>query len=104
MTYINGWEVVHFGGSDFSDVIDLWEKFSPINYVNNVTTPTLILHGELDLTCPVEGAYAFYRSLKDLNVETELVVYPREGHGTEEKIHKKDERQRHDNWIINRLI
>ena len=103
-SYINGWEVVHFGGSDFSDVIDLWEKFSPINYVNNVTTPTLILHGELDLTCPVEGAYAFYRSLKDLNVETELVVYPREGHGTEEKIHKTDEKQRHDNWIINRLI
>ena len=103
-TYINGWEVVHFGGSDFSDVIELWEKFSPINFVKNVTTPTLILHGELDLTCPVEGAYAFHRSLKDLNVETELVVYPREGHGTEEKIHKLDERQRHDNWIINRLV
>lgn len=103
-SYINGWEVVHFGGSDFSDVIELWEKFSPINYVNNVTTPTLILHGELDLTCPVEGAYAFHRSLKDLDVETKLVVYPREGHGTEEKIHKVDEKQRHDNWIINRLI
>ena len=103
-SYINGWEVVHFGGSDFSDVIALWERFSPINYVNNVTTPTLILHGELDLTCPVEGAYAFHRSLKDLDVETKLVVYPREGHGTEEKIHKADEKQRHDNWIINRLI
>ena len=103
-SYLNGWEVVHYGGTEPWDVLDLWEKFSPINHVRNVETPTLIVHGDLDLSCPVEGAYAFYRALVDLGVETELVVYPREGHGVTEKAHSKDQTRRSEQWIIDRLI
>ena len=65
-SYLNGWEVVHYGGTEPWDVLDAWERFSPINHVRNVETPTLMVHGELDLTCPVEGAYSFYRALKEL--------------------------------------
>jgi dipeptidyl aminopeptidase/acylaminoacyl peptidase len=103
-SYLNGWEVVHYGGTEPWDVLDLWEKFSPINHVRNVETPTLIVHGDLDLSCPVEGAYAFYRALVDLGVETELVVYPREGHGVTEKAHSKDQTRRSEQWIIDRLL
>ncbi len=103
-SYLNGWEVVHYGGTEPWDVLDLWEKFSPINYVRNVVTPTLIVHGDLDLSCPVEGAYAFYRALVELGVETELVVYPREGHGVNEKKHSKDQTRRSEQWIIDRLL
>ena len=103
-SYLNGWEVVHYGGTEPWDVLDLWEKFSPINHVRNVETPTLIVHGDLDLSCPVEGAYAFYRALVDLGVETELVVYPREGHGVNEKKHSKDQTRRSEQWIIDRLL
>ena len=103
-TYLNGWEVVHYGGREPWDVLDVWEKFSPINYVRNVETPTLIVHGELDLTCPVEGAYAFYRALKELGVETELIVYPRAGHGTNERKHKLDQKNRSAKWILDRLL
>jgi dipeptidyl aminopeptidase/acylaminoacyl peptidase len=103
-TYLNGWEVVHYGGREPWDVLDVWEKFSPINYVRNVETPTLIVHGELDLTCPVEGAYAFYRALKELGVETELIVYPRAGHGINERKHKLDQKNRSAKWILDRLL
>ena len=50
-----------------------------------VTTPTLILHGENDPAVPVAQAYAFYRALRERNIPVELVVYPREGHGLNER-------------------
>ena len=100
---LNGWEVVHYGGSQPSDVLELWERFSPINYVDNVTTPTLIVHGEQDLDVPVEQAYAFFRALRDRGVETELVVYPRQGHGTEETAHRLDKTRRSIQWVLDRL-
>ena len=103
-SYLNGWEVVHYGGEEPWDVLDVWEKFSPINYVRNVETPTLIVHGELDLSCPVEQAHSFNRALIDLGVETELVVYPRGGHGIAERTHKLDQSRRSIAWIADRLL
>ena len=46
---------------------------SPITYVKNVKTPTLIIHGEVDRDVPVEQAYLFHRALSELGVEVELV-------------------------------
>ena len=100
---LNGWEVIHYGGSHASEVLDLWEKFAPINYVQNVRTPTLIVHGEKDLDVPVEQAYAFFRALNDLGVETELVVYPRDGHAIKERAHKLDKTTRSVQWLLDRL-
>ncbi len=100
---LNGWEVVHYGGSKASDVLHLWEKFAPINYVDNVTTPTLIVHGEKDLDVPVEQAYGFFRALKEHGVETELVLYPRQGHGGEETAHRLDKTRRGVQWLLDRL-
>ena len=102
-SYLTGWEVIHYGGSQASEVLDLWEKFAPINYVQNVVTPTLVVHGEKDLDVPVEGGYAFFRALKDRGVETELVVYPREGHAIKERAHKLDKTRRSVQWLLDRL-
>ena len=102
-SYLTGWEVIHYGGSDASEVLDLWEKFAPINYVQNVVTPTLVVHGEKDLDVPVEGGYAFFRALKDRGVETDLVVYPREGHAIKKRAHKLDKTRRSVQWLLDRL-
>lgn len=53
---------------------------SPITYVQKVTTPLLIQHGELDFRVPVGQAKEFYRALKALNKTVELDIYPRGGH------------------------
>jgi len=65
---------------------DLWEdaekllKLSPLHYARNVKTPTLILHSEEDLRCPMEQAEQWYIALKRLGVETKLIRFPGESH------------------------
>ncbi len=54
---------------------------SPIEFLHNCTTPTLILHGEADDRVPVAQAWELYRALTDLSVEVQMVLYPGAGHG-----------------------
>ncbi|MEP6842275.1 MAG: S9 family peptidase [Pseudolysinimonas sp.] len=53
---------------------------SPQAVVDQVTTPTLVLHSELDLRCPLPQAESYYSSLKLNGVEAELVIFPGENH------------------------
>ncbi len=46
---------------------------SPITYVGNVTTPTMLMTGELDLRTPMEQTEQYYRALKLRKVETVMV-------------------------------
>jgi dipeptidyl aminopeptidase/acylaminoacyl peptidase len=48
---------------------------------------------------PVNQAYAFHRALLERNVPTELVVYPREGHGLVERDHVRDMDERIVRWL-----
>ncbi|GKZ14871.1 S9 family peptidase [Haladaptatus sp. T7] len=57
----------------------LWER-SPTAYVEDVTTPTLLIHSDNDFRVPVNNAEMLYLLLKKNDVETRLVRYPREGH------------------------
>lgn len=53
---------------------------SPQAVVDQVTTPTLVLHSELDLRCPVSQAERYYAALRARGVETEMVLFPGEDH------------------------
>ena len=53
----------YFGGEPW-DQFDSFTKHSPITYVQNVKTPTLILHGEADVRVPTSQGYEFYHALK----------------------------------------
>lgn len=75
---------------------DLFIKRSPVTFVKNVKTPTLLLNGEEDTTDPIGQVQQFYRGLERYRVESELVVYPREGHGIREEKHQVD--------VLNRVI
>ena len=57
-----------------------YAAMSPLTRVHEVTTPTLVLHGEDDLTCPVGQAQQWHTSLRQLGVPTELVLYPGASH------------------------
>jgi dipeptidyl aminopeptidase/acylaminoacyl peptidase len=54
---------------------------SPISYVGNVTTTTMLITGELDLRTPIEETEQFYRALKLRKVDTLMVRLPDEYHG-----------------------
>ncbi|RLK49240.1 alpha/beta hydrolase family protein [Microbacterium telephonicum] len=53
---------------------------SPMAVVDRVTTPTLVLHSELDFRCPLEQATRYYAALKRQGTPAELLVFPGENH------------------------
>jgi dipeptidyl aminopeptidase/acylaminoacyl peptidase len=80
-----------------------YDDDSPITLIRNCRTPTLLLHGVNDRPVPVGQAYEFYRGLKDAGVETELIVYPREGHNIQEYAHQLDIQKRVVAWFDKHL-
>ena len=81
------------------DQFDAFAKHSPINFVQNVKTPTLVLHGEADVRVPTSQGYEFYHALKKLGVTTKMVVYPRTPHGPREPKFILDIAQRNVDWV-----
>jgi dipeptidyl aminopeptidase/acylaminoacyl peptidase len=61
---------------------------SPLSYVANVTTPTMVMTGEADLRTPIRQSEEFYRALKMLKKETVLVRMPEEFHGWRRPSHR----------------
>jgi len=92
------WEVFVFDIDPYAQT-DLYDKKSPIRYAKQIKTPTLIIHGREDPCVPVTQSYEFFRALKELGIETKLVVYPGEGHGWFERKHKLDAYRRHLSWF-----
>lgn len=68
------------GGNAWADPELLWQQ-SPLRHAANVTTPTLIIHSEDDLRCPMEQAEQWFVALKRIGrAETRLVRFPGETH------------------------
>lgn len=99
---LSAWDAIHYQADPY-EAHGLFHKFSPLSHARNITTPTLILHGEVDEDVPVEQSYLFYRALRDLGVPTELAVYPREAHGVEEYAHQLDMARRVMAWLKEHL-
>jgi len=74
---------------------DLYWDRSPMKYVNNVKTPTMIMHGQVDTRVPIAQAQEFYQALVERKVPVEFVVYPRENHGFTEPRHQMDRVRRY---------
>ncbi len=73
-----------FGKKPWEDQ-DSYLKRSPISYVGNVTTPTMLLTGEQDYRTPIAESEQFYAALKLEGVETAMVRIPNSGHGIANK-------------------
>ena len=54
---------------------EIYAKTSPITYIRQARTPTLIQHGATDERVPLPNAYELYQGLQDNNVPTKLIVY-----------------------------
>jgi dipeptidyl aminopeptidase/acylaminoacyl peptidase len=91
--------IAYFGGIPNKQTLPLYLERSAMSHIDKAKTPTLILHGANDERVPVGQAYELYRGLKDRGIPTELVFYPREGHGIQEYYHQKDRMQRIYDWV-----
>jgi dipeptidyl aminopeptidase/acylaminoacyl peptidase len=96
---IPGYENLMGGGNPYEGIgPHSFDRQSPISYVHNASTPTLIVHGENDARVPVSQAVFFHRGLTKYGVPTELVTYPREPHGIQERNHQLDLLKRIAEW------
>jgi dipeptidyl aminopeptidase/acylaminoacyl peptidase len=80
-----------------------YDARSPVVQARNCKTPTLLVHGEEDHCVPVGQAQEMYQALVEAGCETELVVYPREGHGLLERDHIVDAWARMRDWLARHL-
>jgi len=78
---------------------ELWEKLSPFNDIEKITTPTLWIGGAADWNVPIMNSEQMYLGMKSLGRETQLVVYPGEHHGIRRPSFQKDRLERYVNWF-----
>lgn len=95
---IDEWMIPYFGASVYEDPA-VYAKSSPINFVKNVTTPTLLVVGDSDVECPTPQSFEYWHALKEYKVKTELVVYPNEGHQFKNPAHTVDVMERMLAWF-----
>lgn len=86
------------GGTPYTSQ-DRWMEMSPLTYVQNVTTPTLIFHGEKDERVPLTQSYEFYLGLKKRGVPAKLVIYPGQPHGLQVPSYQVDKMTRELEWM-----
>jgi dipeptidyl aminopeptidase/acylaminoacyl peptidase len=95
---IDQWMIPFFGASVYDDPA-VYEKSSPIRFIKNVKTATLVIVGERDAECPAAQSYEFWHALKTLGVPTQLIVYPGEGHLFIEPKNQADRMDRTVAWF-----
>jgi len=95
---IGQWMIPFFGASVYDDPA-VYEKSSPIRFIKNVKTPTLVIVGEHDAECPSSQSYEFWHALKTLGVPTQLIVYAGEGHMFIKPEHQVDRLERTVGWF-----
>ena len=72
---------INYLGDDPADDPEIYAKTSPMTYIKQAKTPTLIQHGELDRRVPIPNAYELRQGLVDRGVPVEMIVYRGYGHG-----------------------
>src|SRR5579864_1575143 len=66
---IDQWMMPYFGASVYDDPA-IYARSSPITFIKNVKTPTLIVVGERDGECPLPQSYEYWHALKTLGLES----------------------------------
>src|SRR5262245_10152483 len=99
---IDQWMIPYFGASVYDDPA-VYAKSSPINYIKNVKTPTLILVGDRDGECPVPQSYEYWHALRTLGVDNQFVVYEGEGHFIYKPNDQRDIMRRVLSWFNTKL-
>ena len=73
----------YFGAESWED-LDIYRDHCAMFQVKGVVTPTLIQHGDADVRVPISQGYELYNALRRQNVETRMIVLPRQPHGPTE--------------------
>ena len=70
-----------FGNEPPWENVENWWRQSPMKYMKNAKTPTLVIHSEKDLRCAMEQGLQVFVALKRMGIDTEIAMFPEEPHG-----------------------
>ena len=59
---------------------DLYNKYSPSNFVKNFSTPALIITGEKDYRVPYTQSIQYFNTLQSLGIDSRLIIFKNDGH------------------------
>ena len=100
---IGAWFGPWEAGGDVVGHREVFRRLSPIHYVERVTTPTLVVHGEADDRCPIgQGEEWYIGLLAAERAPVEFVRYPGQSHGfrgTGRPSHRIDVVRRMSDWV-----
>ena len=86
-TDIPGYLTAHMGGPYRGGNMETYQRHSAVYFMDDVVTPTQIIHGDGDLRVPLGQGQEFYWALQEKGVDSEMILLPRTGHGpTEPKL------------------
>jgi len=80
-TNIPGWGLWFLDNADPEEAGNQVHTRSPVMHASKAKTPTLLTAGAKDGCTPAGQAREFYQALTGHGVESQLVIYPEEGHG-----------------------
>jgi dipeptidyl aminopeptidase/acylaminoacyl peptidase len=103
LTSANGEFVPVFLGGAERDLPERYRSLSPVRQVGPGSVPTLVIQGELDQCTPASQGVELYNALRRAGAETELVVYPGEGHAPRRIEHRLDMLTRSRGWLLKHL-
>ncbi len=95
---IDEWMIPYFGATVYDDPA-VYTRSSPITFIKNAKTPTLVVVGDRDGECPSPQSYEFWHALKTLGVPTQFVIYENEGHEFASPAHSRDVIARTISWF-----
>ncbi len=70
------WEL---GGTPYKNP-ELYEKWSPMAFVNQFKTPMLVVHGQMDFRLDVSEGFQLFTALQRLGIKSKMLYFPDEGH------------------------
>lgn len=107
-TYYNNTDIPNFtrhylGDTPWVDP-EIYARTSPITYIRQACTPTLIQHGDQDVRVPYANARELYRGLKDMGVPVHLVSFKGMGHGATKPGISRAIMQQNMTWFCHYLL
>jgi len=104
ISYYGQGDTHYFGGSPWTQgAYHIWRDQSPITYVRNVKTPTLILANVGDADVPIVNSYEWHRALRDNGVPVEFHAYPVDSHMPRGVAQNMDVSRRWVEWMVQHL-
>ena len=77
----------------------IYADTSPMTYIKQAKTPTLIQHGDLDARVPIPNAFQLYQGLRDQNVPVQLSIFKGFGHGLNKPKANRAAMQQNLDWF-----